>query len=233
MHYSFFPHETTLLETLARKGGELPPGPVCLNGLGGNRHMYAHTRVHYVQPRTNIYSTTYANVTWNSTRMHMHAHVRIICTRPFTAVYMQQPVHVLHMKKPEHCFDRALLLLRGFFFFHPNTSSQEKELRGEYCRAEHFFFFLSPCSNSTCTPWLCREICQCFHYFEFFFFSPCVFERSREWLRLLRYALYMMCITAPHAAKWLQRNPRNSFTELCCQRGEDIKGGEPSLNIHC
>lgn len=29
----------------------------------------------------------------------------------------------------------------------------------------------------------------------------------------------------PHAAKWLQRNPRNSFTELCCQRGEDIKGG--------
>lgn len=114
-----------------------------------------------------------------------------------------------------------------FFFFHPNTSSQEKELRGEYCRAEHFLFiyFVSPCSNSTCTPWLCREICQCFHYFEFFFFSPCVFECSREWLWLLRYALYMMCITAPHAAEWLQRNPRNSFAELCCQRGEDIKGG--------
>lgn len=74
MHYSFFPHETTLLETLARKGGELPPGPVCLNGLGGNRHMYAHTRVHYT---------------------YMHAHVRIICTRAFTAVHMQQPVHVL------------------------------------------------------------------------------------------------------------------------------------------
>lgn len=122
-----------------------------------------------------------------------------------------------------------------FFFFFTQIHHHRKKSSGGSIAARNifFFFFCLLALTRHVHPDSAVKSVSVFIISSFFFFSPCVFECSREWLWLLRYALYMMCITAPHAAEWLQRNPRNSFTELCCQRGEDIKGGEPSLNIHC
>lgn len=98
MHYSFFPHETTLLETLARKGGELPPGPVCLNGLGGNRHMYAHTRVHY----------TYSHAqTYTARRTPMSLEIRRACTCMHAGLYCR--AHATARARAAHEETGALL----------------------------------------------------------------------------------------------------------------------------
>ena len=154
-------------------GGKLPPGPVCLNGLEAISTcmltlafticLATHKHVRHTD------NTTYTNVTFYSTA---YAHA---CTHtqkpflPYTCNRQAQLMHVLHMKKKRSIAltERSCSFLVFFFlFFSPKYIITEKRaLGGGVLLHITIFFFLSPCSNSTCTPWLCCEICQCFHYF--------------------------------------------------------------------
>lgn len=121
-----------------------------------------------------------------------------------------------------------------FFFFPPKYIITGKRAPGGVLPRGTFFifFFCLLALTRHVHPDSAVKSVSVFIISSFFFLPMCFWAQPRVTATLTIRAVHDVH-NGPHAAKWLQRNPRNSFTELCCQRGEDIKGGEPSLNIHC
>ena len=119
---------------------------------------------------------------------HTHTHTRSL-NAALCAEDLQQTaehIHILHMKKLEHCFVRTFPLLP---VFSPKYIITEKRSRGVLLHITIFFW--SPRSNSTCRPWLLCEISPCMSnsvLVGFAFFPPpeCVnvSAGAAEWLWL-------------------------------------------------
>ena len=133
-------------------GGKLPPGPVCLNGLEAISTcmltlafticLATHKHVRHTD------NTTYTNVTFYSTAYaHACTHTHNLHAA-LSAVHLQQTgaahARAAHEEKAEHCFDRALLLLPGFFFSPKYIITEKRALGGEVLlHITIFFFFVS------------------------------------------------------------------------------------------